>query len=73
MQIFAASFLYPVSSPPIAGGAIAVDNRRIVDVGTLAELRKAHAGPVHEFAGRVIVPGLVNPHTHLELTHFPSW
>lgn len=73
MQIFAASYLLPVSSPPISGGAIAVENGRIVAVGTLAELRAAHPAPVADFPGCVITPGLVNAHTHLELTHFPSW
>ncbi len=73
MQIFAASYLYPVSSPPLAGGAIAVDGGRLVDAGPLERLRREYAGPVREFPGCVIMPGLVNPHTHLELTHFPSW
>ncbi|KAF0218911.1 MAG: hypothetical protein FD174_2427 [Geobacteraceae bacterium] len=73
MQIFAASYLLPISAPPLAGGALAIDNGRIVDTGTLAELRAAHKAPVHEFPGCVIMPGLVNAHTHLELTHFPSW
>ena len=73
MQIFAASYLLPISSPPVAGGAIVVDNGRIVDSGTLEEMRKIHSAPVREFPGCVIMPGLVNAHTHLELTHFPSW
>lgn len=73
MQIFAASYIFPISSPPVAGGAIAVDNGLIVDLGPLEELRKVHAAPVHEFPGCTIMPGLVNAHTHLELTHFPSW
>ena len=73
MQIFAASYLLPVSAPPIAGGAIAVDNGRIVDLGTLAEMRTLYGAPVREFPGCVIIPGLVNAHTHLELTHFPAW
>ena len=73
MQIFAASYLLPVTSPPLAGGALAVENGRIVDCGTLEELRKTHTAPVREFPGCVIMPGLVNAHTHLELTHFPAW
>jgi len=73
MEIFAASYLVPMGSPPREGGAIAVENGRIVAVGSLAELRSAHGGKVAEFDGCVIMPGLVNSHAHLELTHFPSW
>lgn len=74
MQIYAASYLLPVSTPPIAGGAIVTDdNGRIVELGTLAELRGRYSAPVSDFPGCVIMPGLVNAHTHLELTHFPSW
>ncbi len=73
MQIFAASYLFPISSPPVAGGAIAVADGHIVDVGPLSRLKEEHRAPVMEFPGCVIMPGMVNAHTHLELTHFPSW
>jgi cytosine/adenosine deaminase-related metal-dependent hydrolase len=73
MNIYAASHLYPVSSPSIEGGAIAVENGRIVAVGTLDDLAAAYAGPVIDYPGCAIMPGLVNAHSHLELTHFPSW
>ena len=73
MQIYAATYVLPISSPPIAGGGIAVENGRIVAVGTLAELRAASTAPVTDLPGCVILPGLVNAHTHLELTHFPAW
>jgi cytosine/adenosine deaminase-related metal-dependent hydrolase len=73
MQIYAASYLIPVATPPIAGGAIVTDNGRIVELGTLAELRGRYSVPVTDFPGCVIMPGLVNAHTHLELTHFPAW
>src|SRR6266568_7904810 len=73
MQIYAASYLVPVSSSPVPGGALVVDRGRIVAVGPLAELRTAYPAPVHDFHGHVIIPGLVNAHAHLELTHFPSW
>lgn len=73
MEIFAASYILPISSPPIEGGAIVVDEGRIVDTGRLERLRREYSGEVKEFPGCVIMPGLVNAHSHLELTHFPSW
>ncbi|GLI38894.1 amidohydrolase family protein [Geobacter hydrogenophilus] len=73
MELYAASYILPISSPPIPGGAVAVDDGCIVETGTLADLRSRHGGPVHDFPGCAILPGLVNAHTHLELTHFPSW
>ena len=73
MEIFAASYVVPMGSPAIEGGAIAVADGRVVAVDTLAKLRSAYGCTVTDFPGCVIMPGLVNAHTHLELTHFPSW
>ncbi len=73
MELYAASYILPITSPAIHGGAVAVENGCIIESGTLADLRSRYAGPVHDFPGCAILPGLVNPHTHLELTHFPSW
>ncbi len=73
MNIFAASHLLPVVAPPLTGGALAVEQGRIVAVGTVAELTASFSAQVTEFPGCVILPGLVNAHSHLELTHFPSW
>jgi aminodeoxyfutalosine deaminase len=73
MQIYSASYVLPVSSPPIAGGAIAVEDGRIAAVGSLSEVRAAVSAPVTDLPGCVITPGFVNAHTHLELTHFPAW
>lgn len=73
MQLFAASYLLSGSAPPLAGGAIAVADGRVVDTGPIARLRAEYGAVVSEFPGGVIMPGLVNAHTHLELTHFPSW
>ncbi|QXE92812.1 amidohydrolase family protein [Geomonas subterranea] len=73
MRIYAASYLLPISSPPIAGGALAVKDGRIVAVGKAHELRAQFSAPVTDLHESVIMPGLVNAHTHLELTHFPAW
>jgi aminodeoxyfutalosine deaminase len=73
MQIYAASYVLPISSAPIPGGAIAVENGIITAVGPAAALRGTLGAKVTDLPGCVIVPGLVNAHTHLELTHFPAW
>lgn len=73
MIIYAASYLLPISSPPIAGGALAVKDGRILAVGKLHELRAQFSAPVTDLHESVIMPGLVNAHTHLELTHFSAW
>ena len=73
MQIFAASYVLPIASPPISGGAIAVHDGRIVDVGPLHSIQAAWNAPVSHYPDCVIMPGLINAHTHLELTHFPAW
>ncbi len=71
--IYSASWLINPDAPPIAGGALLVRKGIIVDTGPLAALRRAYSAPVLEFPDCVILPGFVNAHTHLELTHFPSW
>jgi aminodeoxyfutalosine deaminase len=73
MNIFAASYLLPVSAPPLAGGALVVDRGRIIATGKLSEMQALYSAPVREFPGCVIIPGFVNAHSHLELTHFSSW
>lgn len=71
--IYAASWLLNPDASPIDGGALLVRDGIIVETGTLTELRSRHSAPVVDFPGSAIIPGFVNAHTHLELTHFPSW
>ncbi|HIJ88501.1 MAG TPA: amidohydrolase family protein [Desulfuromonadales bacterium] len=71
--IYSASWLLNPNAPPLAGGALLVCNGTVVETGTLAALRSSHAAPVVDFPDSALIPGFVNAHTHLELTHFPSW
>jgi cytosine/adenosine deaminase-related metal-dependent hydrolase len=52
---------------------MAFDNGQIIALGTRAEMTALFAAPVTDYPGCVIMPGLVNAHTHLALTHFPAW
>jgi putative selenium metabolism protein SsnA len=50
----------------IAGGAVAVRGNRIADVGPAAELAARHAAAERvDATGKLVMPGLVNAHTHL--------
>lgn len=73
MHIYAASYLLPINGSPVEGGAVVVEKGLIRAVDKLAAIRKKFSAPVHEFPGAVLMPGLVNAHTHLELTNFPVW
>lgn len=54
---------------PIPKGAVVVDGEgRVLDVGPEATLRARHTGVRFEQHRAVLMPGLVNGHTHLELS-----
>lgn len=74
MKIFSARYLLPIGAPPIEDGALLVEDDRIRAVGRYRELAAAHPGVAAvDFGDAVILPPLVNAHTHLELTGFPDW
>lgn len=67
--IYSARWVLPISSPTIENGSVAIDNSTIVAVGPTSEIvsRFPEAKPV-EFGQAAILPGLINTHSHLELT-----
>src|SRR5947209_1902819 len=69
MQLYKAQYVYPVSSPPIRDGVIAVEGERIRAVGPTAEVEHWYAGAqVTDLGDVMLLPQAVNVHTHLELT-----
>lgn len=67
--IYSARWVLPISSPVISDGAIAIDGSQIVDVGTRAWLIENYRdAKERHFPNAVILPGLINSHSHLELT-----
>lgn len=60
-----------MESPPVADGAILVDTQgRIAEVGRDDQVSRPAEALHRNFAGAALMPGLVNAHTHLELTGF---
>jgi len=69
MIVYAAKHLLPVAGTPIQNGAVGVHEGRIVAVGRRKDVVRAHPGAeVRDLGDVVIVPGLVNAHTHVELS-----
>lgn len=58
--------MVPVAQPPLADGCVAVEGDRILWVGPYSS---APEGRVEDLGDGVLLPGLVNAHTHLELSH----
>ncbi len=50
--------------PVVTDGAVLVRGGLVAEVGTSSELRTAHPGEPVVDTGRVVLPGLVNTHTH---------
>ncbi|MCH8851978.1 MAG: amidohydrolase family protein [Planctomycetes bacterium] len=65
-MILTAKWILPITQPPIEDGAIAVRDGRIEGLGPCREFVNAD---VEDLGDCVIMPGLVNAHTHLELSH----
>jgi cytosine/adenosine deaminase-related metal-dependent hydrolase len=63
---FSAEWVLPISDPPISGGVVAIDDGLIVAVGGRESGEDVALGRV------ALLPGLVNAHTHLELSYLQN-
>ncbi|OIP65200.1 MAG: hypothetical protein CO150_10670 [Nitrospirae bacterium CG_4_9_14_3_um_filter_53_35] len=68
-MILTADCILPVSSHPLYHGAVAIQGSKILTVGDEPSICRRYPDlPRRDFKGCVLMPGLVNAHTHLELT-----
>ncbi|HEX4125421.1 MAG TPA: amidohydrolase family protein [Tepidisphaeraceae bacterium] len=69
ITVFRSRFVATMHGPIIAGGAVAISQGRISGVGPWADVRRsASAARVEDLGESILLPGLVNAHTHLELS-----
>ena len=66
MIVLRAGWVVPVDRTPLRDAAVAVEDGRVRWVGPAAE---APSGEVRDLGAGVLLPGLVNAHCHLELSH----
>ncbi len=79
----AAGWVLPIDGPPVPDAAVLVgSDGRIAAVGPDAAVPRPEGVAQHRFPDAALIPGLVNVHTHLELTDlagqveeddFPAW
>lgn len=68
MRKITANYIFPVSRPPIKNGIITLNNKNeIIDLEDNGDALPEKAGL--EYYNGVLVPGFINCHTHLELSH----
>jgi len=58
-----ARLVFPVSAPPLPDGVVTIAGDRVVAVG-----ENLSGKPATDLGDVAILPGLVNPHTHLEFS-----
>ncbi|HLD44591.1 MAG TPA: amidohydrolase family protein, partial [bacterium] len=74
MQILSSKYLVTMLGEPVFDGAVAVEGGEIIDVGREQDLLTRYSGAVHEdYPNHVIMPGLINCHTHLDMSFYKDF
>ncbi len=66
MKSFAAAWILPIDGPPVADGVVDVEDGRIAGIRHPADGTRPQA--VVDLGRVALLPGLINAHTHLELS-----
>lgn len=68
-MLLTADWLAPMTSPLMREGAVIIEGGVVIDAGPEQFLRQRHPDAIIEALGEALVlPGLINAHTHLELS-----
>ena len=62
---FRGARIMPVSGPAIENGVLVVQGGKIVAVGAVASVRIPDGAEIRDLKGKVIIPGLVDTHSHI--------
>ncbi|MBI4744763.1 MAG: amidohydrolase family protein [Actinobacteria bacterium] len=70
-MLLLAKWVLPISDDPIVDGAVMVENDKIKEVGKAKDLKRKYSEEeIINFNQAVLMPGLIDVHTHLEYTIF---
>ncbi len=62
---FVGAELIPIEGEPIADGVLVVEDGKIAAVGPAGKVKVPKSATVHDVAGKVILPGFVDTHSHI--------
>lgn len=65
LRAFIGARLIPITGPEIADGVLLVRGGKIESVGPRGQVRVPQGAEVRDLAGKVVMPGLVDTHTHI--------
>lgn len=64
-QVFQGAQIIPITGEPIAHGVLVVAGGKIVAVGAAGKIALPAGAEVHDVTGKVLMPGLVDSHSHV--------
>lgn len=73
-HLYNSRYIVPIAGAPIEDGSLAVKDGKIVALGEKKQLGQRFPRALStDFGDSILLPALINAHTHLELSHFPRW
>ncbi len=70
--VFRGAKIYPVSGPPIEHGIVVVNGAKIVAVGAEGKTSIPSNAKVIDVTGKIIMPGIIDTHSHIGIGPAPS-
>lgn len=64
-QVFKGAQIIPIAGEPIPNGVLVVANGKIVAVGSADQVKIPAGAELHDVTGKVLMPGLVDSHSHI--------
>jgi len=64
-HVFRGGTIYPITGEPITNGVLVVQDGRFVAVGASGSVSVPAGAVEHDVSGKVIMPGLVDTHSHI--------
>src|SRR3954464_13103968 len=64
-QAYVNAHLIPIAGPEIDNGVLVVQGGKIVAAGNSGAVKPPDGAEVHDEAGRTIMPGLIDTHSHI--------